>query len=76
MELKLDSEIIYENNLDTIKFAKMLDDPSQCYKFYWLEAILNLIRDNEVVSFDAIINEMICGACIQSPVFTFIWDRL
>ena len=62
MELKLDSEIIYENNLDTIKFAKMLDDPSQCYKFYWLEAILNLIRDNEVVSFDAIINEMICGA--------------
>ena len=62
MELKLDSEIIYENKLDTIKFAKMLDDPSQCYKFYWLEAILNLIRDNEVVSFDAIINEMICGA--------------
>ena len=60
MELKLDSEIIYENKLDTIKFAKMLDDPSQCYKFYWLEAILNLIRDNEVVSFDAIINEMIC----------------
>ena len=63
MELKLESEIIYENNLDTDKFARMLKDPSQCYKFYWLEAILHLTKDTvEEISFDAIINEMIYGA--------------
>ena len=41
----------------------MLDDPSQCYKFYWLEAIINLITiTGEDLSFDQIINEMICEA--------------
>ena len=41
----------------------MLKDPSQCYKFYWLEAILMLMETTEgELSFDAIINEMICAA--------------
>ena len=63
MDLDFRSDIIYANQLDTIKFAKMLDDPSQCYKFYWLEAILNLITiTDEDISFDQIINEMICEA--------------
>ncbi len=40
----------------------MMKDPSYCYKFYWLEAIVQLI--SEVIkdtTFDAIINEMICN---------------
>lgn len=61
MELELHSNLIYENHLDTERFAHMLDDPSQCYKFYWLGAILNLMAVNEgEISFDQIINEMIC----------------
>lgn len=63
MELELHSELIYKNNLDVNKFARMLNDPSQCYKFYWLEAIVNLITTtNEDLTFDQIINEMIWEA--------------
>jgi len=63
LKLDLCSDLIYTNNLDTDKFARMLDDPSQCYKFYWLEAIINLITttDNDLC-FDQIINEMIFEA--------------
>ena len=63
MELYLHSNLIYENHLDTDRFARMLDDPSQCYKFYWLGAIIGLITAlEEDLSFDQIINEMICDA--------------
>ena len=63
MDLYLKSDSIYTNTLDTDKFARMLDDPSQCYKFYWLEAIINLIAiTDDDLSFDQIINEMICEA--------------
>ncbi len=63
MELDLHSDLIYKNNLDTDKFARMLNDPSQCYKFYWLEAIVNLIpTTDEDLTFDQIINEMIWEA--------------
>lgn len=63
MELELHSDLIYKNNLDTDKFARILNDPSQCYKFYWLEAIVNLITiTEEDLTFDQIINEMIWEA--------------
>lgn len=62
MELRLQNNI-YNNNLDTDKFAHMLDDTTQCYKFYWLEAILNLMPHTEGdMTFDAILDEMICNA--------------
>lgn len=47
MDLVLHTDASYRNDLDTGKFARMLDDPSQCYKFYWLEAILNLMPTEE-----------------------------
>ena len=63
MELYLHSDLVYENHLDTDRFARMLDDPTQCYKFYWLGAIINLMtKSAEDLSFDQIINEMICDA--------------
>ena len=63
MELVLHTDSTYKNTLDTGKFARMLDDPSQCYKFYWLEAILNLMPTEEGdLSFNQIIDEMICDA--------------
>ena len=53
----------YENTLDIEGFAQMMKDPSYCYKFYWLEAIVDLIsRDITETTFDEIINEMIANA--------------
>ncbi|MCR5431878.1 MAG: HNH endonuclease [Lachnospiraceae bacterium] len=41
----------------------MMKDPSYCYKFYWLEAIVCLItQDRQQATFDDVINEMICNA--------------
>ena len=53
----------YYNALDIHSFELMLKDPSYCYKFYWLEAIVNLISENVVeTTFNDIIDEMICNA--------------
>ena len=53
----------YYNTLDIESFLLMLKDPSYCYKFYWLEAIVNLISEGvEETTFNDIIDEMICNA--------------
>ncbi|MCR4841405.1 MAG: HNH endonuclease [Lachnospiraceae bacterium] len=53
----------YYNTLDIEGFSHMMKDPSYCYKFYWLEAIVQLISTGITeTTFDAIINEMICNA--------------
>ena len=53
----------YYNALDIRSFALMLKDPSYCYKFYWLEAIVNLISAGVTeTTFNDIIDEMICSA--------------
>ena len=63
MDQKLHFEIVYENNLDTDKFARMFNNKAQSYKFYWFEAILNLtIASEEDFTFEKIIDEMICEA--------------
>lgn len=63
MNQELRLEIVYENNLDTDKFARMFENKAQSYKFYWFEAILNLavVTDSDL-SFEEIIDEMICEA--------------
>jgi len=44
-------------------FSLMMKDPSYCYKFYWLEAIVQVVaRGVTETTFDEIINEMICNA--------------
>lgn len=53
----------YYNTLDIESFSLMMKDPSYCYKFYWLEAIVQLISEGvKETTFDAIIDEMICNA--------------
>ena len=50
--LQIDSR--YYNALDIEAFSQMMKDPSYCYKFYWLEAIVRLISENITdTSFDA-----------------------
>ncbi len=53
----------YYNTLDIEGFSHMMKDPSYCYKFYWLEAIVQLVSEGiQNTTFDAVINEMICNA--------------
>lgn len=53
----------YHNTLDIESFSQMMKDPSYCYKFYWLEAIVDIISEGiQDTTFDAIIDEMICNA--------------
>ena len=60
---RLDLDQKYYNNLDIEGFSQMMKDPSFCYKFYWLEAIVKLIAENvRETTFDAIIDEMISNA--------------
>ena len=52
----------YYNKLDIEAFSLMMKDPSYCYKFYWLEAIVQLISEGvSEATFDAVIDEMICN---------------
>lgn len=60
-QLHIDSG--YYNALDIEGFSRMMKDPSYCYKFYWVEAIVQLIsEDKKEASYDEIINEMIANA--------------
>ena len=53
----------YYNNLDIEGFLRMMKDPSFCYKFYWLEAIVQLISENKkTATYEEIIDEMISNA--------------
>ncbi len=53
----------YYNSLDIDGFSHMMKDPSYCYKFYWLEAVVQLISEGVTeTTFNAIIDEMICNA--------------
>lgn len=62
-EYNLNIEASYYNKLDIGAFSQMLKDPSYCYKFYWLEAIVQLISEGrQDATFDEIIDEMICNA--------------
>ena len=61
--LNLFIETKYYNELDIEGFSHMMKDPSYCYKFYWLEAIVQLIAEGVTeTTFDAVIDEMICNA--------------
>lgn len=53
----------YKNDLNIDSFIHMLDDTAECYKFYWLDALLKLfsLGKTEIV-FDELINQMIADA--------------
>ena len=54
---------LYSNKLDIKKFENLLSYNDQGYKFFWLEAIMNLFpNDNDLFTFEDVIDEMIAGA--------------
>lgn len=60
-QLNIDQK--YRNLLDIEGFSQMMKDPSYCYKFYWLEAIVHLISEGiTATTFNDIIDEMIADA--------------
>lgn len=64
MQDALDKFTIYHNDLDMSLFSHILDGNSQCYKFYWLQAIITvLVREQKLVmTFEELTNEMILAA--------------
>ena len=59
----LNIEAKYYNKLDIEGFSQMMKDPSYCYKFYWLEAVVHIISEGKTdTTFDEIIDEMIANA--------------
>mgnify|MGYP004574452569 FL=1 len=61
--LAQDLQINYLNQLNTDSFIHMLDDTTECYKFYWLDAVLSLFSCGKTeISFDELINQMIVDA--------------
>ena len=53
----------YRNKLDIEGFSQMMKNPSFCYKFYWLEAIVILISEGvSQTTFNDLIDEMIANA--------------
>ncbi len=59
----LNIEAKYYNKLDIEGFSQMMKDPSYCYKFYWLEAVVHIISEGKTdTTFDEIIDEMIVNA--------------
>lgn len=63
IETRLNLDAKYYNTLDVQGFTQMMKDPSYCYKFYWLEAIVHLIsEDVHETTFNEVIDEMIANA--------------
>ncbi len=63
MDYQLNIDNKYYSTLDIESFSLMMKDPSYCYKFYWLEAIVKLIDEGITeTTFNDIIDEMIANA--------------
>lgn len=63
MDFSVNVDGKYYNTLEVESFSKMMDSPSFCYKFYWLDAIVTLVLENNLqTSFNDIIDEMIADA--------------
>lgn len=53
----------YHNTLDVEGFSLMMKNPSFCYKFYWLEALVQIVNEGRTeTTFDEIIDRMIVNA--------------
>lgn len=49
----LNNDELYRNNLDLESFSSMLDRNSECYKFYWFEALIDylVLEDKQEITY-------------------------
>lgn len=53
----------YSDELNIGYLSRLFDNTSNCYKFFWFQAILRKVDDNQIrFTFDELINEMIADA--------------
>ena len=45
--MSMDELYFYDCNLNIKSFAGMLENPTQCYKFFWLDSIMQLVARGE-----------------------------
>lgn len=56
-------DLRYVNELNTESFVHMLDDSTECYKFYWISALLSIFSKGKTeITFDELVNKMIADA--------------
>ncbi len=68
-----DAEQNKYRELDLRTFSHILDDPSECYKFYWLEALIDLLEpERDVYRFEEIIDRMIAN-CWHTVTTYHLW---
>ncbi len=57
------NQLPYDDNLNIGYLSRLFDDTSNCYKFFWFQAILRKLNpDNTSFTYDELINEMIADA--------------
>lgn len=57
------NQLPYDDTLNIGYLSRLFDDTSNCYKFFWFQAILGkLTEDKTAFSYDELINEMIADA--------------
>lgn len=61
MDERFNIDSLYSNKLDINCFSQMLQNPTQGYKFYWLEAIMTILwhEKKNIISFKEIVYEML-----------------
>ena len=53
----------YDEKLNIGYLSRLFDDTTNCYKFFWFQAILNkLTEENNLFTYNELINEMIADA--------------
>lgn len=56
-------QLPYSDNLEIQYLSRLFDNTSECYKFFWFQAIVEkVLEGKEVISYDEIVNEMIADA--------------
>ena len=59
-------QLPYTDVLDIAHFSRLFDNKSECYKLFWFQAIARKIKEGyEIITFEALIDEMIADAIAQ-----------
>ena len=57
------SKLPYDEKLNIGYLSRLFDDTSNCYKFFWFQAILHKLKDDKTkFTYEELINEMIADA--------------